>query len=304
MAYKEVYYPHSKPSKDAQLHRDINLTAGNSSDDYFKSFDRLYSIYPDYEMTNLIQYIFLVRPDLNISDAVDGSSYFKMMKSTNPSLLNMLTHGFSYQHDFIPMLVGRTESLQIPDLSIKTYNLDQPYTGFRLPYAGTSIESRTGGSFDITFRETIDLRIHKFFQAWLNYINDISYGLYDPKDKYIRENKMDYATSVYQIVCLPDAETIVWWSKYTGCIPKNVANSDFSFNLRGNVDSKTSVQFDYFMHEAHEAESLADFAENSVNGSRYTPLYNGNTLSAGNGLVGAPFIEAWHGLLKLRWSPK
>lgn len=314
MAYNKIlFYP---SSKNETIHRNLNMlnNPGPSQNNrLFENFDRFYSIYPDIEATNLLQYVFIVRPSCNIvdrggdiTDECKHDNYITMMVKTEPILAESLCDGFNNEHDFIPFLTGRVESLQVPDLSLKTYTLDQPYTNYRIPYPGTSIESVTGGSFDITFRETKTLKIHKLFNLWIHYISAVKRNTCSPKMIMMKENRFDYACSVYQITCLPDGETIVWWGKYTGCIPKNVANSDLSFNLRGGVEPRTSISFDYFMYEPHHPEILSDFNDNAHVGTsaNYVPLYDAGNAGSGTAMVGAPFISVDGNQLKLRWQPK
>lgn len=292
---------------DAQIRKIENMVPAGS---YLKDFDRFYSVYPHLEMDSYIQYAFIVRPDCNIftkkhelTSDCSKDPFFVHMIEDHVDILNDLTLGSESEHDFIAFLVGKTEALQIPDMSIKNYSISQPYTNMLMPYAGNAIESTTGGTFDVTFREDRELHIHKFFQAWLEYIDGATRGTMGPIDKYIQYNKFDYMTSVYYFICLPDGESIVWWTKYTGAMPTNVANSDLSFNLRGQIDNRTSVPFVYFNHRPLDAVTLTDFNKNSSGDAEYVIPYNTSSLTAGNGFVGAPFITRGNkdAYYKLRW---
>ncbi len=343
-----------------------NQTHGNKSSYELQYFDRLYSIIPNQELSGLCQYVFFVRPDLNIyaSDDKDGKTLLKQsskqiksgyhsvsypaedqfiryMQQCYPNTLRSLTSQLPGAHDFIPFLVGRTESLQIPDYSIQDYSLTQPYTGYTIPYASHAKKSTTGGSFDVTFREDKALRIHKLFQTWLYYIDAVTTNKFEPKLKHIRHNKMDYATSVYCITCAPDAETILFWTKYVGAFPTVNPNSNLSFNLRGSVDNKITITFNYFKAEVLDPYILVDFNKNShvtnADSRPYVPIYSGTTLGdikmkdprsseqkkidrrltsakvhysetlpvvvgTGNGLVGAPYICKVGKTFHLRWK--
>ena len=113
------------------------------------------------------------------------------------------------EHSLIPWLVGRTESLQIPDYQIKNFTLIQPYTKYSMPYATSAIESTTGTTFECTFKEDAMFRVHKFFYAWLYYMDGVMRNRFRPKDKYILYNAFDYATSVYHIVTDVTGENII-----------------------------------------------------------------------------------------------
>lgn len=338
---------------DKLMRFNLNMTYGNTYANTLKYFDRLYSVYPSEEIDNVCQYVFLVRPDLNIlssptdllhisqsemekkgylqNSSPSNDATLKYMMQRYPNVVRSLTTYLEGgHHDFIPFLVGRTESLQIPDYTIKNYKLSQPYTNYQLPYASHALESQTGGEFEISFREDKEYRVHKLFQTWVYYIDAVTRNLFAPKMKHIIHNKLDYATSVYTITCLQDAETIVYWSKYTGAFPLTVPNSDVSFNLRGTPNNKVSIPFAYFHQEALNPYILLDFNKNShvqkPDKTPYVPIYRSDSLDdigmkdyrkdddlkyisthsvnakttfrksapvslgSGNGLVGAPFI--------------
>lgn len=293
---------------------DLNM-ATPSFQTMYQNFDRYYSVYPDKELVDLKHYIFMVRPELNIlsetnprqiSETCAKDSWMQYMVRDHNVMTQHLSTSLDAEHDFMPFLVGRSESLQIPDYSLRNYTISQPYTNYLMPYATNAIESKTGGSFDITFREDNMLRIHKTFYTWLYYIDGVSRNVFTPKKKYILYNKFDYVTSVYHIVTAPDARTILWWDKYTGCIPINVPNSDMSFNLRGGTENKISISFAYFIHEALTPDIFVDFNKNSRAAmNMHVPVYNEVIHGTGNAFVGAPFIQRQGSAYYLRWrAPK
>jgi len=329
---------------DKQMRHDLNMTYDKKSHVELY-YDRYYSVYPDLELDNLCQYVFIVRPDLNIikpnskNKLVDITDYqinrgyaansspnkdqfMRYMNKYYNNILRHLTSELTVHNDFMPYLVGRTEALQIPDYGVKNYYIMQPFTGLTLPYASNALESMTGGggTFDITFREDNEFKIHKLFQAWLHYIDGVTRNLFTPLDKYVANNIIDYATSVYCITCKADGETIIYWTKYTGAFPISNPNSDTSFNLRGSVNTRMTVQFAYFLAEAMDPMILTDFNQNAhVDSSEAgikkrvkdsIPIYSGTkfsgypklstitadllneyaVLGTGYGLVGSPFI--------------
>lgn len=312
MSYKPIDYTNSREGgvNNDKIHIDLNMTTP-SFQSIYQNFDRFYSIYPDMELTDLKHYIFLVRPELNIlseinpkqiSETCSKDTWMKLMVKDHNIMAQHLSTSLDSEHDFMPFLVGRAESLQIPDYSLRNYSISQPYTNFLMPYATNAIESRTGGSFDITFREDNMLRIHKLFYTWLYYIDGVSRNVFTPKKKYILYNKFDYVTSVYHLVTAPDGRTLLWWDKYTGCVPVNVPNSDMSFNLRGSTDNKVPISFVYFMHEALTPDILVDFNKNSrAVMNMHVPLYDSSIHGTGNALAGAPFIQKVSGGYYLRW---
>lgn len=232
-------------------------------------------------------------------------------------------------HAFIPYLSNRIEGLSIPDYTIKTNQITQPYTKYTIPYTTTAIESNTGGTFDMVFREDKNYSIHKLFYAWIYYQDGVMRNMFRPKEKYLMYNALDYATSIYDILVDQTGENIIYWSKYTGAIPTNVQMSELSFN-RGAPDEgmQTSVNFAYYYHEHMEANILIDFNYNSLgyttmntyvaNSPRYNalypcdifqtvPIYDSDTF-LGKNYMGRPVIfyindTSDQPILKLRWLP-
>lgn len=360
--YKADYYTTKHAKIDKKMKFNMNMSWGKSYGNTATNFDRLYSVYPEKEIDNICQYVFMVRPDLNIlkdedtlvsytskqintgyypASSPSKDQFFKYMLKKYPMMLRSLSgNRFPGDHDFIPYLVGRTETMQIPDFSIKSFKFTQPYTNFNMPYAGNASESYTGGSFDITFREDNEYRIHKLFQAWLYYIDGVTRNKFGPKLTHIRDNEYDYATSIYCITCAADGESILHWTKYTGCYPTSVPNSDLSFNLRGVPNKQITIPFDYFLQESLDPYILIDFNKNAhvvsnANSVGYIPVYRSKTLNeigmkdyrskvnkglgqinttvtfrksdpadlgSGNGLVGCPFICKVGGQYLLRWK--
>lgn len=362
-AYTAPYYTTKHSKQDKKMKFNMNMSWGDNYSNTATNFDRLYSIYPTKEIDNICQYVFMVRPDLNIlkdenrlvdytksqinsgyypSSSPNKDQYFRYMLKKYPMMLRSLSgNKFPGNHDFIPYLVSRTESMQIPDYAIKTSKFTQPYTNFNMPYAGNASESFTGGTFEITFREDNEYRLHKLFQTWLYYIDGVTRNKFGPTISHIKNNEYDYATSVYCITCAADGETILYWTKYTGCFPTSVPNSDLSFNLRGTPNNKVTIPFDYFRQEAMNPYILIDFNKNShvvknnSNGLGYIPVYRSKTinelgmkdyrtkanksilvehaetsfskdiladLGSGNGLVGCPFICKINNQYILRWK--
>lgn len=316
-AYKQVSYSDSYSSQNAQLHKDLNITYP-SFQSYYQNFDRYYSIYNNLEMDALRQWVFFVRPECNIVQENNskspvgkiGNDRFMMDMINRHNIVTLqLTNQLSYDHDFMTFLVGRTESLQLPDLSIKNYTISQPYTNLLMPYGGNAWESKTGGTFDVTFREDASLRIHRLFQTWVHYIDGVTRGEWSPKSKYWHWNKFDYTGSVYYFICGPDGETILWWGKYTGVFPTAVPNSDMSFNLRGGAENKTSIPFVYYYFEALNPDVIVDFNRNAhATGTlSYVPHYDPDIVGSPNGVVGIPFIGSENNgyTYKLYWrEPK
>lgn len=258
------------------------------------------------------------------ASAATGSGYGN---SINTDGTRVKINGVDRQltiHAFIPFLTPRIESLQLPDYTIKQNTLVQPYTKYSIPYSTSAIESSTGGSFDITFREDRFLSIHKLFYAWIYYMNGVMKDIFCPKDRYLMYNAIDYATSIYDFIVDDTGENVVYWAKYTGAIPTSVPMSDLSFNRNGAAESRISIPFSYFYCEHMNQEILLDFNYNSlgyicmntysgnnklhpVNKNQTLPIYDENTF-LGRNFSGRPVVlletlKNGDPVIKLRWLP-
>lgn len=290
-------------NKKLHYHMNDSVWVGSYAANSAKYFDRLYSIWPDYELTSTCTYVFFVRPDLNIIDKSNNKlvvnaqnrkgympngspsrdQFFRRMNKVYPYLLGNLSGERITGHDFMPVLTGRVESINLPDYKVKDYKLTQPFSGYNMPYASHALESMTGGEFEVTFREDSELSIIYLFHTWLYYINGVTRNLFSPKTVYIRNNKTDYCTSVYVITCKADASEIIHWVKYTGAFPTSVPHSNFSFNLRGGVNNKITIPFAYFHQEPLNPLSIIDFNKNAhitkdASTIPYIPVYSKTTV--------------------------
>lgn len=273
------------------------------------NFNRFYTIFPDMEMPNdLKTYVFITRPEMNLfrsgrayktyKDAAlaleeDNANDAMLMNMSvlHPEILTMLTKYYSTDHYFIPYLQGRAESLQLPDYQIRTSELSIPFYNYKYIYPTVTNESITGGTFDISFREDNELRITKMFQFWIHYIDAIMKNKMKPSDSHIRDSTFDFMCSVYEIICDPTTQKVLFYAKYSGCFPTSVPISNLSHNLRSGVESKTSVTFAYSFVEAMKPEIMLDFNKNSPGKGEIIDIYDTDFNMMGDSIVGNPTLE-------------
>lgn len=241
-------------STDTTAKKVLNPKNGVSEDPYFQY---LGTYYPDI-ISSLTAEFNMTSNSGRTGDAMAGSGYGNAQYDTREGGRNMPIH------TFIPFLTSRAESLQLPDYSIKTEELRQPYTRYGIPYATSAIESQCSGDFDITFRDDKFLSVRKMFYAWIYYMDGVMRDKFRPKDKYIIYNCFDYATSIYDIQVDETGENVIWWTKYTGCFPYQVPISDLSFNRGSDPDPKCTISFKYYLCEPLSAAALYDFNYNSL----------------------------------------
>lgn len=292
------------------------------------NFNRFYAIFPDMEFTgNLKSYVFITRPEMNLTGSSSDSggysvggnaatsisadnihdSRLQYMAAMNPELMYMLTEDYNDYHDFIPFLQGRTESLQLPDYQIRTSDFTIPFYSYKYSYPTVTNESITGGTFDITFREDVDMRVSKLFQFWIYYMDAVIKNKMKPSRYHIINNYYDFMCSVYEIIVDQTAQKIMFWAKYTGCYPTSVPLSNFSHNIRSVMDNKVSITFNYMKVEMLEPAVISDFNFNSrvPPGASPVDVYNTEFSMVSDSLVGSPHIDLTSDEtgLTLNWYP-
>ena len=317
-------------------------------------FNRYRHIYRGDEIKSGKKYCFIVKPDLNMPEAIEKDPYFANLYTTRPYLLQALTYtsiskalavgranvdndplndnGLS-DHHFISFLSDRVLSFALPDFEVDEFKIDQPFTNFATAYAGNSNKSRTDKSTQIQFRDTFNLDIIAYFDAWIKYIDMVSYGIISPYEDYARAAFqygtpiIDYATSIYEIITKSDGTEIIYWAKITGAFPVSVPHSNFQFSNEDTIDNDIEIQFSGGLPETLNPRILADFnynaglfEENSYQiGSKLKTQYQNIEFvphaklgrenlptPGGSAIVGAPYITYNEKYKKyyLRWRPR
>lgn len=270
--------PQRNQAKIWNLQEDIASSFDELSGSNINAFNRYRTIFPGDEIDSFLTFIFIVKPDLNMVQAINEDPFFAQLYDTDPNIIRNLTYctqitdtdnAIPASTDFISFLYDRTLSYQIPDFAVKNYTLEQPYTGYKTTYAGNSNESRSGWSCSMRFRENAKFQVTKLFEAWVRYMDLVSYGSITPYREYSTSkllygvNEIDYATSVYEIITKPDATTILYMHKQTGLIPTGVPHSNWAYNYGSDPDREIDIQFDGGMPEAMTPRIIADFNYNA-----------------------------------------
>lgn len=300
-----------------KLHEMVSLWSNNglNTSMLLDNFNRFYQIYPDAELAgNLKSYVIITRPEMNIfsgrsnrlvSENADDPM-IRVMANMNPEILHMLTAEYSSDHDFIPFLQGRTQSLQEVDYQIKTSDFTVPFFSYKYTYPTVTNESRTGGSFDITFREDDQMRILKMFQFWIYYMDAVNKDKIKVSSAARIRNSYDYMCSVYHFICDPTSEWVLFWSKYTGCYPTAVPISNLSFSLGDRIDNKISITFNYMRAETLDPAILNDFMGNvHTRATNYLDLHNDQFDLTGPSMSSCPVLTTSSDGRKflLKWLP-
>jgi len=290
-----------------RIKNNLNLIGYKGSNELnyslFHNFNRFKIAFPDYHLSKTFAHVFFTRPDLNIinyegnknyslhSQLQNESVYYYLFKN-NPDLLISLTSSFSSEHDFNPFLSNTAQSFELSDEYIKTIEHGETFTGYKLQYGRSNIESKTAGNISISFTDNDKLYIYKTIKAWVDYISKIYRGELVSKAEFIYKKILDYACSLYYILCGPDNETILFWSKYFGLFPTNIPSSTSSWSKNNLLKMpEYSISFAYSFKEDFSPLSLAEFNMNSRGGFTYKKTYEPGLLSTGKTFTGSPFIE-------------
>ena len=270
----------------------------------FHNFNRFKVAFPDYHLSKTFAHIFFTRPDLNIINYNGNKNYslhsqlqneavFYYLFKNNPDILISLTSSFSADHDFHPFLSNTAQSFELSDEYIKTMEHGETFTGYKVQYGRSNIESKTAGNISISFTDDNNFSIYKTLKAWVDYISKVYRGELVTKDEYIYKKILDYACSIYFFLCGPDDETLLFWSKYFGIFPTNIPASTSSWSKNNLLKiPEYSINFAYAFKEDFSPLTLAEFNMNSSGNFVYKKTYESSLLSTGKTLSGSPFIES------------
>jgi hypothetical protein len=302
----DLYSDFEKDLENVRTALNLNITR----EDWFSSFNRYRLITPDSLLGKTKGYVFFTRPDLNIiTDNLSNEVglFFFNMASQHAGIIGALETNTSSSHKFINLLGNRCTGLEMQDETLETKELADTLTGWKLNYGLNLIKSQTSNTVTTSFIEDEQLSIYLLFKIWCEYISAVSRGIMKPTDTYLHTKQLDYASSIYYILTAEDGESVLFWSKYTGCFPTNVPSSNFSDSIDSPVKlPKYSINWQYAFKKDYDPYSLAEFNNLSGSDFQYDHIYNGTTARSASTIAGAPFVDTNTGgrLFKLRFRPK
>ena len=284
----------------------LNITRN----DWFDNFNRYRLMHPDSVLGNTKGYVFFTRPDLNINSQIastDIGLLFYNMSTQHVGIVGELLKDTYPEHQFNTLLCNRCTGIDIQDETLKTKEIGETLTGWKLNYATTTTESKTANTVTTGFIDDEQLSIYLIFKLWCEYISAVSKGTVSPKDTYKKSKILDYAISIYYFLCSEDGESIVFWTKFTGCIPTVIPSSNFSDSIDSPIRMpKYSIQWQYAFKKDYDPFSLAEFNHLTGSSFSYNNIYSSETTRSSQTIVGAPFVDTNTGgrLFKLRFRPK
>lgn len=249
-------------------------------------------------------HIFFVRPDCNIltggdtlTDNLKNNQTFSIAMKKSPLLVKELVYGNGSNHDFMLSLSNKVGSFSPSDEYINTDTYGKTYTGYKIAYGKSNIDSKTAGNFSITYTDDRYLHVYELHKLWVEYISGVYRGEIIPKSANVINKILDYAGACYYILTAEDNETIIFWSKYYGVFPTIIPSEPFAWTKGSLIQNpELTIQYMYSFKEDYNPMSMVEFNRNSRIYSSssqltYLPTFDSTLGHVGNTWVGAPFIE-------------
>ena len=270
----------------------------------YNSFNRNKTAYPDKDLSKTFAYVFFTRPDLNIlaTGANTGtlamneqSQYdpkYKFLYYNNPWCLKSLVLNGNPHHKFLVLLSNEAKSFEVNDTVLKTIEHGETYTGHKVIYGQSDIESNAAGEMSIRYIDTVNLDIFKLHVIWTDYINKVSRGVFEPKREYKVDRILDYAVSCYYFLCGPDGSTILYWQKLTGVFPVNTGENTFSWDS-GTLLAKPeiNIKYMYSMRNTMDPYILHEFnTQTKFSGGAFKATYSPENCQTGSTLTHSPYV--------------
>ena len=260
----------------------------------------------DMEIKKGFAHVFFCRPQCRLLSesgellpTVQATGSYGDIFDTNSALVKEICDDRArHRSDFMYILSNYAKSFSLNDEELHSDTYGKTYTGYKISYGKTNIESKTAGSFSVTFSDDRMLSIYKIHRMWTDYINDVYRGKLDPDVSNILNKTLDYVGSVYYILTAEDNETILFWSKYYGVYPVSIPSSQYSWNAGNFVNPENiTIQYNYSWKDDFKTDAIAEFNANArlseYQGSplSYAPTFDKTLWHAGQTIVGTPYIE-------------
>jgi len=167
--------------------------------------------------------------------------------------------------NFLPLFTNKVRSFQTMDIVMSQIESFETRQGFRMPIPTHKNESMSSNSISLSCVETSNLDFMKTLGIWVNYISNVTDGVFHANPSMIKNNIIDYMSSVYYFLLSPDGRTLKYWAKYTGCWPTTIPQSNLGFNRGEQNIVEIEATFSYTSKEDMNPSILEDFNRVSLN---------------------------------------
>lgn len=160
---------------------------------------------------------------------------------------------------FLPIFTNLSKAFNPIDTTLDAVQAYQTREGFNLTIPTNTTPSEASGSITLNVSETDNLDFTKMLSIWVKYIRNITNGTFSANPNMIKQNMLDYTSSIYYFFTGPDGKTLKYWSRYTGCYPYIIPYGNLIY-MKGSVDSNNiDIPFYYTLKEDMNPRILEDF---------------------------------------------
>ena len=251
--------------------------------DEINLYDNIYrfGLYNPYgTVTNLREYLFFTKPDLNIfaredltgaftindsgslrsnvlSDGLKNLPFWTDLRDERINTIRMLQNSYSPGWNML-LQNSVMNNLEIPGLEGTVIDSPVNNYGVGFQYRGSSESSDDSIDFALEFKDTKWLDIYYFFKAYEEYETLKHHGTVAPWQGYIVNRILHDQFAIYKFMVGEDMETIIYWCKLYGVMPMNLPREVFSSADMSNGLSYT-ISFKAAFFEDMKRDILVDF---------------------------------------------
>lgn len=160
---------------------------------------------------------------------------------------------------FLPIITNLCKNADLMDISLETNASFTTRRGYNILMPGKTEGSRAANTISLRFTETHNLDITKLIKLWVEYIANITDGTFMANPTMIKNNVLDYMSSIYVFILDEDGKTIKHYCKYTGVYPVSSQDSNFNSSIGDSNDVELNVNFVYTLYESMDPRILEDF---------------------------------------------
>ena len=225
------------------------------------------------------EFLFFTKPDLHIIERSDSGI---ITNTLNPALANIpfWIDLFTYRKHAIALLQNSYEppgtnmkkadpfnhlfqnncisNLEIQALSAEMIDTPQNIYGVGFKYRGSSEASDDGPEFSLEFKDNRWLDVYSVFKAYEEYETLKHHGVIRPYIYYITNKIIHDQIAIYKFIVDEDMESIIYYGKMYGVVPKSLPRDVFG-NPNFDNGLSYSIDFSAAFYEDMNPNIIADF---------------------------------------------
>lgn len=212
--------------------------------------------------------IFITTPSLYLNETnLKSRGFFRYLRDCEPELISLLNFGGTTDGSilgtgspFIKILTNQFENISFNGVTMRTKEMNETFYGFKQLFPTSMIDSITANTISIEYSEDKNLNIIKLHKAWTDYIEYARRGIIRPSEKTKVGRFIDFSCSIYYFLLDFDFQTILYYSKYTGCSPISVPYDALATAASGGRDIvRVNIDYAYGYKEDMNPDILYDF---------------------------------------------